>query len=361
VRWSATLGAWARREAVLVAALTLAAAAAALATPLNVPWLFVVGAVVAALGAVARGAIAVVRARLEGRRERAEFTRRLRVAVGPVYEIDPTAVGIDPAAQAVLAGGPVPAYVQRGVDALLTQSVTAAVQGRGPWLVVVMGASKVGKSRALFEALRRCTGNDEVQLVAPTDGEALRALLLPGQDLRLRKMPAVLWLDDLEPFLNQGVTLQTLREWRASGPGRIVAATYGGKGNELAASSTTSGLSTIAEVVLQHAQQISLGQTTTLELAPLRAQVPEIEFDAVQRHGLAPYLVAGPALERKLITGRHALLEMPCPEGVAVVYAAIDWARCGRTDPISPRPCASCGPPTCPPGCPTTTTISKVG
>jgi hypothetical protein len=56
---------------------------------------------------------------------------------------------------------------------------------------------------------------------------------------------------------------------------------------------------------------------------------------AIDRHGLAAYLVAGPALERKLITGRHAPGQDACPEGVAVVYAATDWARCGRTDPIS--------------------------
>jgi tetratricopeptide (TPR) repeat protein len=56
---------------------------------------------------------------------------------------------------------------------------------------------------------------------------------------------------------------------------------------------------------------------------------------AIEDHGLAAYLVAAPLLERKLLTGRHAVGEPECPEGVAVVYAAIDWARCGRTDPIA--------------------------
>ena len=54
-----------------------------------------------------------------------------------------------------------------------------------------------------------------------------------------------------------------------------------------------------------------------------------------RRHGLAAYLVAGPALQTKLFTARHAPGEPACPEGVAVVYTAVDWARCGRTDPIS--------------------------
>jgi hypothetical protein len=118
-------------------------------------------------------------------------------------------------------------------------------------------------------------------------------------------------------------------------PGRIVTATYGGKGSELIAGSSTGGLTTIAADVLQHAREIPLQPTTADELAPLRAKLSDAEFEAVQRHGLAAYLVAVPALERKLTTGRHAPGQDPCPEGVAVVYPAVDWAPCGRTDPIS--------------------------
>src|SRR5262249_32715121 len=145
---------------------------------------------------------------------------------------------------------------------------------------------------------------------------------------------AVLWLDDLEPFLNQGITLQTLREWHASGPGRIVAATYGGKGSEQIAGATVTGVATIAADVLAHAREIPLAITRAADLGQLRAQLDDAELEAIDRHGLAAFLVAGPALERKLTTGRHGPGERPCPEGVALVYAAADWARCGRTDPI---------------------------
>jgi tetratricopeptide (TPR) repeat protein len=58
---------------------------------------------------------------------------------------------------------------------------------------------------------------------------------------------------------------------------------------------------------------------------------------SIAQSGLAAYLIAAPLLERKLLTGRHVAGEPECPEGVAVVYAAIDWARCGRTDPISEK------------------------
>jgi hypothetical protein len=94
-------------------------------------------------------------------------------------------------------------------------------------------------------------------------------------------------------------------------------------------------LATLAFDVLQHACQVSLRGTTARELSGLRSRLSEREFEDVERHGLAGYLVAGPALERKLITGRHAPGEDACPAGVALVYAATDWARCGRTDPLS--------------------------
>ncbi len=58
------------------------------------------------------------------------------------------------------------------------------------------------------------------------------------------------------------------------------------------------------------------------------------QFESLTRHCLAAYLVAAPALARKLSTQRHTAGEKPCPGGVSLVEAAVDWARCGRTDPI---------------------------
>jgi hypothetical protein len=60
--------------------------------------------------------------------------------------------------------------------------------------------------RTLFEVLRRYAIAEDIPLplVAPMDGDALRSLLDPGQAIVIRAEHAVLWLDDLEPFLNQG-------------------------------------------------------------------------------------------------------------------------------------------------------------
>jgi tetratricopeptide (TPR) repeat protein len=334
VRWS-TVGAWTRREALLVSMLAVGAAIAALAGPLGVAWLTIAGVILAVAGALARLGIAVWRARLEGERERVELGRLVRVHVAPIDDVDPTLIGIDRAEQTILPGGDVPEYVRRVADDQLREAVAGALHGSGPWMIVVEGPSKVGKSRSLFEALRQCVQASALQLVAPVSADALRSLLTPGHGLRVASGPAVLWLDDLEPFLNQGMTLQTLREWHAAAPARIVAGTYGGKGSTLIAGSAASGLPTIAAEVLQHACRIDLQATTAAELASLRGYLDAPQAASLERHGLAAYVVAGPQLETKLNTARHAPGEDACPEGVALVYAAVDWARCGRTDPIA--------------------------
>ena len=335
MRWSATLGGWNRRKTVLAACLAAAAALAAPAVALKLWWLVGAGLVVAAVGGVASVVISTEQARLEGKRERVELDRRVRVPVAPITEIDPTQIGVDPAATQTVLGGTVPEYVGREIDAELRGAIEAALTGAGSWMLVVVGASKVGKSRTLFEALSSCSVAERLQLVAPVHGDALRSLLDPGQPMATRPEYAVLWLDDLEPFLAQGVTWQTLREWQSGRPGWIVAATYGGKGSELVGEAATGGLKTLAADILQHAREIALHATSSKEMGPLRGRLSDADLDAVRRHGLAAYLVAGPALQRKLTTKRHALGEPECPEGVAVVYAAVDWARCGRTDPIS--------------------------
>ncbi|HEV2071790.1 MAG TPA: hypothetical protein VGR26_18555 [Acidimicrobiales bacterium] len=196
-------------------------------------------------------AIELFATRTEDKQERTESRRFLRVPVAPIDEIDPVLVGVDRAEQVILPGGGVPRYVPRTADARLRETVRAALDGE-PWIIVVRGVAKVGKSRSLFEAVRAASQWASIDLVAPANGKALESLLTPGVGLRLPRGRAVLWLDDLEPFLDDGVTLQRLHEWHAGVRGRIVAATYGGKGAALVRGSRTTGLSTIAQQVLQH-------------------------------------------------------------------------------------------------------------
>jgi tetratricopeptide (TPR) repeat protein len=353
MRRPATVGAWARRHAVLANVLPLCAAVAALSLALHLRWLQIAALLLAVIGWSADSFVVARKARLESRQELHEARRTLRIMA--VSDIDsPDEIGVDPPAKTPLADTTLPDYVPRTVDKDLTKALRAALAGTGQWILVVEGRSKVGKSRTLFEAVRQCADTSEspegklrrgfaamwerrnrpppLYLVAPRKADDVKALLTPGQPIPQR---AVLWLDDLEVFLNDGLRLEDLRGWhKDSGPGRMVAATFGGKGTERVVGEAAPELQTVATNVLNEAKRIRMRETNEQELAPLQGQIPDIELDAVRKHGLGAYLVAGDLLQYKLENGR-LLGEPECPEGKAVIHAAADWARCGRTDPIT--------------------------
>lgn len=331
----ASAGFWSRRGRKLAAWTAVAVAAGAAARLLGAPWLLsaVVPAVLVLAGLVAQAVSIGRQSAIEQEQQDSEFALRTHVPPWtPVDDVDPTMIGVDAAAQSILPGEEVPEYVVRDIDAQLSDAIADGRTGDGPWLVVVSGASKVGKSRALFEALRRSP--QELMVLAPTSSAALGSLLTPGQ---LPPAPSdgdkVLWLDDLEPFLNDGTTWRLLHEWHAQ-VGGIVVGTYGGKGSDHVAASRESNLATVADTVLGHATEIILESTTATELEPL-PDMDRHEREAVERDGLAAYLVAAGKLQRKLATSRHSPGDPLCPAGSALVRAAIDWALTGRTDPVS--------------------------
>ena len=127
-------GGWNRRQRVLAACFAAAVALTALAVPLKLLWLVVAG-VVAAVSAVAGLVISIERARLESKRERAELARRVKVPVAPITEINPTLIGVDPAATQTL-GGTEPEYVGREIDAELRGAIEAALTGAGSWMLI---------------------------------------------------------------------------------------------------------------------------------------------------------------------------------------------------------------------------------
>jgi tetratricopeptide (TPR) repeat protein len=327
---STTTAGWARREALVLSALGAAAALITLGVAAGLKELKVGGLIVAVAGALVRFGIAARKARIEAEVERTKLDERCTAPIAPVDEVDPLRIGVEAATQTIITGGSLPDYVPRSADDPLRSAIVAALSGAGPWMVVVQGPSKVGKSRSLFEALRACAA--EALLVAPVDAQALQSLLTPGQDVRTSGR-AVLWLNDLEPLANQGVTMHILRQWHADRRGRVVVATHGGKGSDRV-DSPSATLRTIASEILQHAARVQLQATTAPELAAIDAPLTAGVRASLERHGLAAYMAAGALLEGKLVTGRHEEGQPACPDGVALVRAVVDWARCGRTDPI---------------------------
>jgi tetratricopeptide (TPR) repeat protein len=341
-----SLGALNRWQALVAAVAAAVAAIFGVLLAVNPSPLKLAGLLTAATFAVVIVVIAAARACLETGADERTRRRRLLVPVRPVSKVDPTKIGVDPAPQTVLAGKTLPEYLQREVDVELREAIDEAHDGRGPWLVVVLGPPKVGKSRTLFEALRACDSrndprrrrwpifgtperHDGLNLVAPKDGDAVEEFA-QGEDILPAKQPAVLWLDDLEPFLPTGVTWTTLEDWRKRGQTRFVVATYGGKRSQQSsglAGRTDPGINDLGDNILARARKITLKSTTSDELEPLREKLAA-DFETARQYGLAAYLVAGDRLETRLDTEAS-------PEGVAVIDAAADWARCGRTDAIS--------------------------
>lgn len=291
-------------------------------------------ALVAAVGALATVAFELPVGAARKRQADAEEARQVRVEVEPVDRINPTHIGVAPAAKEALGlDTEVPEYLRRNADKELDDALREALDGSGKWIVVVYGPATVGKSRTLFEGLRRLSsGRKKLRLVAPTDGKALHNLLGQVKVRRAawwRRTRHVVWLDNLEDFLADEVGLKELEPWGRRGA--IVVATYGGKAGGRDSDEESERWLALAENVMAHARQVDLQATTASEVRDLPASLSAVDREAIAEYGLAAALVAAPALEMKLKSRQGGERSAA---GAAIVYAAIDWARCGRTDPI---------------------------
>jgi hypothetical protein len=120
-----------------------------------------------------------------------------------VREADPRWLGVHASIQVERGVDDLPAYVPRDVDADLRTAITAKKDEGG--FVLVKGSSSVGKTRALFEAVKAVV--PEWWLLHPSDAAAVRAFA----DAPARR--TVVWLDELQRYLNQpgGVPAGTVR------------------------------------------------------------------------------------------------------------------------------------------------------
>jgi hypothetical protein len=124
-----------------------------------------------------------------------------------VREVRPRLLGVHASSQIDPAATDLPAYMPRDLDADLRTAIIAAAEQGG--FVLLVGESSVGKSRALFEAVRAVL--PDWWLIHPRHADMVR-LLAAAPTQR-----TVVWLDQLQRYLDDGLPVGVVRELIAAG------------------------------------------------------------------------------------------------------------------------------------------------
>ncbi|MFE7032448.1 tetratricopeptide repeat protein [Streptomyces sp. NPDC057621] len=236
-----------------------------------------------------------------------------RVSDVPIYDIGVTR-------SKDLARDPNPPYVPRRRE---DRQLDEALESQP--FILLAGDSKAGKSRTLIELLRRRL--PDARLIVPKDtpsapGELAELLPLPtGQD------PAVLWLDDIQDYLRPGgVDLQVLEAFARHQPPVTVVATITSKAYSRLR--TPKGEVNRAAGQVLRVEPIVLSRLLREEdRAEAQRRYPHEDFTD---RGIGEQMVAAPLIEGRFNGGREE-----CPEGWAVVRAAVDWQRMGCEAPLT--------------------------
>ncbi|MEV1059455.1 tetratricopeptide repeat protein [Micromonospora chalcea] len=254
-----------------------------------------------------------------------------------VRECDPLHLGVHRAR--VARGNAVPGYIERDVDSEISSHLSNATRQGG--LVLIIGDSTAGKSRAAYEAMQRCI--PDYRIFAPDNGSDLRSGLV---SLFAATELCVLWLDDFERYLGvDGLAPSILAQLRMRK--LIVVATIRTeryrrlvKSFSLDEEGNSEHRSLIAatEHVLNQATPVFLSRRwTQAEIVRAAESDDERVVDALEHtniYGIAEYLAAGPKLYDEW---RHAWEPGANPRGAALVAAAVDCTRVGLTDPVPIR------------------------
>ncbi|MDQ1466017.1 MAG: hypothetical protein QOH10_432, partial [Actinomycetota bacterium] len=257
----------------------------------------------------------------------------LLVPPGLVREIDPYSVGVQRSelASAHASGAP---YVSREIDALLQKRIKDCWRVCETPLVVVSGPHTSGKSRTLWEALKRVVPNATVYAVRPPRQSAgFDAAARPVTELLEEHRPrgrhgTVIWIDDAHDHFNHGLDVEALRKLCAFGKIRrrrshplVVAVTLDAR-----------RLADIEEFDPLLAQELRAVSTGTELRSTLNRPV---ELDEAK--SLYPYIATHPMLERlpelfaaaDLLRDRYHSSRSSRREGIAVARAAITWRVAG--------------------------------
>ncbi|MCX5363009.1 sel1 repeat family protein [Streptomyces sp. NBC_00124] len=213
-----------------------------------------------------------------------------------------------------------PPYVRRDAD----EAVRAALEQAGAdgGLVVVLGEPFAGKTRTALEAAAEVL--PDARVFTPARGEDMRAL--PAV-LRGRPDRFVLWLDDLDTHLGDGLEPRLLAQ--LTGQGVVVLATLREDAYDDCRNTPRGRVLDLAHMV-ELPREWSEADRERAEIAGDARLTEAAHRSGVE--GAAAYLSVGPLLWEEWQRARRADRH---PRGHALVRAAIDLARCGLHGPIS--------------------------
>jgi hypothetical protein len=206
-----------------------------------------------------------------------------------------------------------PPYIGREKD----REIISALSGSRHF-VLLAGPSAAGKTRTAYEMLlRHCP---DAYMLVPAHRERLSALIEAYKNLPDKPSEAVLWLDDLDRFLQTGDPLQVIATARAQR--LLIVATIHSKvltkirkGNE--------GPGREVNQLLDRADIVTVSDRMTGEERERAGRLyPDVNFE----EGIGESLIAGKRLRERYDNGPSEL--------VAVICAANDWRRAGLSRAI---------------------------
>jgi Tfp pilus assembly protein PilF len=236
--------------------------------------------------------------------------------------------------------GQVP-FVERTVGGLLAARIAEQVKRPGPSMVVVAGPSAAGKTRLTFETLRRVCPS--AWFLAPSDARAARELCnhrtlsgLPDDG----ETPVVVWLDDVEQFIEvggEGLTPASFESFRAGTRPVVFVCTRGGRGQQVAGGDDRH-LSLLALLLEPAGADVLLSrELDDEELNAATKLVPSAPSEEL-RAGLGSYAVARERLQARYEYAPDSGACAGCgdpADGRALVDALLIWRAVTGEDIVS--------------------------
>ncbi len=292
-------------------------------------WLFVTLYILAGVVGISAVLLGLLKKRTE---ENRTWIREVTsyLALGPgrsgrlptVSEVSPYQLGVSRSAYAPDDDHRNDPYVQRREA---DDRLRAALSNPESRFVVLVGASKSGKSRTMYEAVLDTL--PESPLVVPVSAEAIGKLFSLDPPLDLHPTPAVLWLDDLDEARLGALTPKVLDDLDSDVV--VVASMTSQRRDRITRNDIDIGNSDIGRTA-----RLTLAQATEIYLDFELTEEERRQAEMLYPGERFVHSIGEPLVAADQLTARFNAGPADNPVGYALVQAAIDWRRAGLSRPI---------------------------